>query len=718
MRGLVAKAVLGALVALALPGPAFQPAVAQTTQAGFATLIADRVEIQNHRMLVASGNVEVLHQGRRLRASRITYDSTTRAIDITGPIVLSDGAGAVLVADSAALDADLREGVLRSARIVLEEQLQIAAAEVQRVGGRYTVAHRAVASSCEVCAARPVPLWEIRARRVVHDEDARQIYFEHAQFRLAGVPVLYSPWLRMPDPTLTRATGLLMPLFSSSSQQGFGVALPYFIKLGDHRDLTLAPYASTNSVYSLGFRYRQAFRTGGLTFSGALSSDQLRLPDTSLRGFARAEGRFALPRDFTLTFDARIVSDEAYLRDYSLGDLDRIESHITVQRTRRDEYIGWRALNWRSLRDDENNETIPSFATVFSWQRNLTPPVLGGMLELELQGGGQIRTSAVDVLGRDVLRASLRADWRREFLLPAGVLGSLGLGLRGDIFRILQDSNFNEIYTALTPHALAELRWPLRRMTAGGASEVLEPVVQLVWSAPQAANLVPNEDSTLVSFDQGNLFALGRFTGIDRTEGGTRANLGLGWTRLDAQGRSLSLQMGRIYRFDGLGQFTPQSGLAGRWSDWLASAHLETPSGWSVQARAAFNDSFDFSRAELRTRLEKSRYGLGSALVWAAADAAENRLTPTAEWLFDGRYSVTPQWTLRAGSRFDISSGEVTAASGGVQFANECLRVDLSLSRRFTSSNNILPNTEFGLTFDFAGFGGSRARGAAKQRCG
>ena len=686
------------------------------TNSGLATLVADRVEIRNKHELVASGTVEVLFEGRRLRARQIVYNHATRQLDIIGPIILTDGAGSVVVADSASLDADLREGVLRSARVVLQAQLQIAANEVQRLGGRYTVAHRAVASSCQVCANDPTPLWEIRARRVIHDQQERQLYFENAQFRFAGLPLLYLPQLRMPDPTLKRARGFLMPLFSSSSQQGFGLAMPYFIPLGDHRDVTLAPYLSTNGIGSLGFRYRQAFRTGGLTLTGALSFDSLIAGNTAPRGFARLQGQFALPYDFTLRFDGQLISDRAYLRDYSLGNQDRVQSQITAERTQAGEYIGARALHWQSLRADQTNEVTPLAAEVL-WRRTLVPDHVGGLLQLEMLVGAQLGVSALPQV-RPMTRAALVADWRRDAVLPGGVLAAVGLGLRADFHAVPLSVSGTQLVADLSPMAMAELRWPLRRVTGSGATEILEPIAQVVWSPPQNPATVPNEDSTLVSFDEGNLFAPSRFSGIDRREGGARANLGLGWTRLDTQGRSITLQAGRIYRFDALGQFTTPSGLSGRWSDWLVSAHVDLPSGWSAMARTAFNDGFDVSRAELRARLEKSRYGLGSALVWASADLAENRPTPTAEWLFDGRYALTPQWTLRAGSRFDISSGQVTAASGGVQFANECLRVDLSLSRRFTSSNNVAPNTEFGLTFDFAGFGGSQTPGPARRRCG
>lgn len=61
-----------------------------------ATLIADKVAVSGDTSLVASGGVEVLYQGRRLRASRIIYDKTTDKLQIEGPITLSDGTDTLL----------------------------------------------------------------------------------------------------------------------------------------------------------------------------------------------------------------------------------------------------------------------------------------------------------------------------------------------------------------------------------------------------------------------------------------------------------------------------------------------------------------------------------------------------------------------------------------------------------------------------------------------
>ena len=66
---------------------------------------------------------------------------------------------------------------------------------------------------------------------MIHDAEARQLFFSNAQIRISGVPVFYLPRLRLPDPTLERARGFLIPRFRTSSDLGTGIKLPYFASI-------------------------------------------------------------------------------------------------------------------------------------------------------------------------------------------------------------------------------------------------------------------------------------------------------------------------------------------------------------------------------------------------------------------------------------------------------------------------------------------------------
>lgn len=715
------RATLRALaLSVALTAPLSAPLVAQET----AALISDSLTITGDTRLIAEGNVEVFYQGRSLRASRITYDQAADRLLIDGPIVMTEAGGdTIILASQADLAADMSEGLLTSARMVLNQQLQLAANRIMRVEGRYTALDNVVASSCKVCAAHPTPIWEIRARRVVHDQEERQLYFDHAQFRVAGVPVFYIPRLRMPDPTLDRATGFLNPSIRSTSELGVGLKMPYFIKLGDSRDLTITPYFTTKGGRSVELRYRQAFDYGAIDIVGAHSRDHILRGED--RGYLFATGSFDLPQGFGLDFKLQTVSDPGYLLDYGISNTDRLDSRITIDRTRRNEYLSGRVISFQTLRDDENNSTIPSVVADLTFHRRFSLGPLGGEGGLRLQTHNHWRSSDSSLDpdaplgdgisdGRDLSRISGRIDWRRSFLLGGGIEATALGEVSVDLYSIGQDNNYGGNYSRSHAAAGVELRWPWVKAAASGAVHVIQPVVQLVWADPDGDG-IPNEDSTLVEFDEGNLFSLNRFPGSDAVELGRRANLGVTWTRYDPMGWSLGVTVGRVYREKDYGQFGIASGLDGEASDWLAGVNFTLGNGSSIIGRATFDDDFNFSKAEARVSLERERLSLATSMLWVVADLVENRTEDTRELTFDTRWKATDQLSTRLVGSYDFAADRGTLAGLGLEYRTDCVSVDVSLSRRFTSSTSVTPTTDFGLSFDLIGISGTGVSGPARR---
>ncbi|TXH97247.1 MAG: LPS-assembly protein LptD [Pseudorhodobacter sp.] len=702
---------------------AFAPgdARAQSNDKAPATLIANALSISGTDQLIADGAVEIHYQGRRLTAHRLVYDRSKDSLTIDGPITLTDGSGTVILASQAELKADMTEGILRSARVVMNQQMQLAAAEVMRVDGRYTAMTRVVASSCKVCEGDPTPLWEIRAARVVHDQQERQIYFDQPSLRFGGVPVLFLPRLRMPDPTLTRATGFLMPSLQSSSNFGTGLRWPYFIKLGDSRDLTLTPFLTTKGAKRLELRYRQAFRTGEIALTGIAGRDKL-IPGKT-RGLVSADGRFDLPKGFELRVHGEAVSDRAYLLDYGQSDKDRLTSSIEITRTRANEHIAGRFLGIQTLRAGEPQDTLTSVLGDITWKRRFSLGPLGGQGGLTFQTHSHARTSSLSLDpdadgltdGRDVARGRIKADWRRDWIAGNGmVFGILGEAT-ADIYRIGDvASAYGGTHSRTHGAFAAELRWPLLKAGRNGVTHVLEPVAQLVW-APKSATTLANEDSVLVEFDQGNLFALNRFPGADAVERGARANIGLNYLRQDPAGWGLGLTFGRVLRADTLGQFTAGSGLGGRKSDWLAASRLTTAGGLGLTNRFLLDDAFDVTKAEMLLSYDQPRLGLDAGYLYHKADPAEGRAIDTNEIVFDGRFAIGQAgWQARVMNRYDLEADRASNAGVGLTFRNECLSVDLSLSRRFTSSTSVSPTTDFSVSLELLGFGGAAA-GPSRQ---
>jgi LPS-assembly protein len=641
---------------------------------------------------------------------------------IAGPITLTDASGTVILAESAELSRDLQDGILRSARMVLDEQLQLAALEVNRIGGRYTRLDKVVASSCQVCPSNPTPLWEIRARQVVHDQEERQIYFDHAQFRVAGVPVFYLPRLRMPDPTLKRATGFLMPQIRTTSELGPGILLPYFIVLGDSRDLTLTPYLATQRTATLAFRYREAVKNGTIEVNGSVSDDDIRPGEG--RGYLFADATFDLPKDFVLGLQLQTVSDDAYLLDYGVSDTDWLSSGATLDRTRRNEYVSLGFFQHRSLRFGDVNSTLPNLTADFDFQRRFSPRFIGGEGKFSFELHGHRRSSAINfdangdgvTDGRDLSRATVGLDWRRSWDLTNGMVLSGATNITADVYSISQDAFYPGSVTRVLPQAAVELRWPWVKAEAGGGSQVIEPVAQVIF-APNTLNAVPNDDSMVATLDEGNLFAFSRFPGADARELGNRVNLGLSWTRYDAAGWSVGVTAGRVFRARDLGQFSGGSGLDGSASDWLISTQLMTTGGLAVNNRVLFDDGFDFSRNEFSVAYTADRYALNANYLWMVADPAEGRTTATSELVLDAGWDMAGNWRGTVAGRYDFNLQRAAKAQIGLSYRNECAVVDLSLSRRFTSSTSVAASTDFNVSVSLVGFGAGADGRSYRRSC-
>ena len=540
---------VGAILALAaLTLLLIQPLRAQEAELfPGSVLIADEIAFDSvTEVLTARGNVEVFHQGNQLQASGVIYDGANDLITVEGPLILTNEDGSsVLYGDFAELSSDMRQGMLRSARQVMEDSLQIAATEIIRTDGRYNEAYQARASYCQICANDPRPLWEIRARRIVHDQEARRLYFENAQFRLAGVPIAYIPRLRMPGPGVERATGLLPPTLRSSSLIGTSLRMPYFITLGDHADLTLTPVLSFGSasdgLSTLEARYRQAFSNGYLELNGAFSQDDL-TPESS-RSFLFANGGFQFGNGFDLAFQLQTASDRTYLSTYNffdgqtetfMGDplsfdSTKLTNRITLSRLRSDEIISLNFTRLQNLLDPSATVDYPNRVFEGEWARWFELGDLPGRFTFDLVGQADYNEfGPTNARQRDVSRVFGGLGWANTFDLPAGFELDTETAIFGDRYRIMDDRSFTQDQNASSRYGMVALRWPQSVVGAGGIVHDFEPFIRQIIFNTQALTL-PSIDGTIDNFDPNSRFGLSRFRRFDRNNDLNSTEIGLNY---------------------------------------------------------------------------------------------------------------------------------------------------------------------------------------------
>ena len=256
-RRAVAALALAALVGLpsaAVPQGTMNDMLAARQRAGGnERLLVDAREIvydTDRNTVAASGDVELSYQGRAVQADRVVYDRNTGRVRAEGNVRLTEANGAVTTADRLELTDDFKTGFIDSLRVeqTVEDKGQtvrtrFSAPRAERVDGETTTFLRGTYTACEPCRENPEkpPLWQVKAARIVANNEERTIYYEDATLELAGIPIAYVPYFWTADPTVKRMTGFLAPHYIHSNALGTGAGLPFFWDIAPDRDLTLTP---------------------------------------------------------------------------------------------------------------------------------------------------------------------------------------------------------------------------------------------------------------------------------------------------------------------------------------------------------------------------------------------------------------------------------------------------------------------------------------------
>ena len=299
---------------------------------------ADRLDYDDKNSVVtAIGHVEISQQTVRnvpkgppvveeriLTADSVIYFEKTGVVSATGHVVILEPTGDVVFADHVELTNDMRDGIINDFRMLMSDNARVAAASGKRENGVETEMQKAVYSPCDLCREKPdrPPLWQLRSRKIVHNQDTHDIQYYDAYMDIFGIPILYTPYLSMPDPTVKRRSGFLAPTYGNSSDLGFMFGLPYYIVVAPSEDLTLRPIVTQNQGPVFAGQFRERFDHGEMELSGSVTQADFTnssntVEHNKLRGNIEGTGRFDLDDEWRTGFDLARASDDTYLARYN-----------------------------------------------------------------------------------------------------------------------------------------------------------------------------------------------------------------------------------------------------------------------------------------------------------------------------------------------------------------------------------------------------------------
>ncbi|WP_051356569.1 LPS-assembly protein LptD [Azorhizobium doebereinerae] len=706
--------------------------------------------------IAAVGNVQMYYDGSSVEAKKVTFNQKTNKVMAEGDVRLKQKDGKIITADNLELSRDLSEGFINSLRLDTPDKTHFAATRADRAEGNVTVFQNGVYTACEPCKDKPEkpPLWQIKATRIIHNEDEKMIYYQNATMEFFGMPIAYFPYFSSPDPTVKRKTGFLFPEFFTSSNVGYGASVPFFWNIAPDRDITFDPMFFSEQGVLMRGEWRQRLDNGSYSIRAAginqLNKDAFIsggvLPGyRDNRGMVESHGEFAINQNWVFGWDGTMVSDRTFLRDYGFVTADVTErisqAYLTGQGDR--SYFDVRGMYFLGMSLTDQQDRLPVVGTM-DYSYVFGKPVWGGEAGVNVNfttltrdqadfisttsananaGGIGIpagscalsNPNATQCLLRgapgDYTRLSAEAYWKRTIVDSAGQMWTPFAQVRVDVAQanisalpssytdgptvagqnVLQSGN--ESLIRAMPAVGLDYKYPFISVENWG-TQTIEPRAQLVLRPNETSiGKFPNEDAQSLVFDDTTLFAIDKYSGYDRVEGGGRLNVGVSYTAAIQNAGVISALVGQSYHLFGLNSFAEgdmantglESGLDTNVSDYVARVSYAPTDKLELISRARFaEDNGSLQRFEMEGRTQIDRWNL-SAIYGRYAPQPLLGYYDSREGVFaTAGYKLNENWSLNGAVRYNIVQSGFDYTQFGITYMDDCFTLALSYISSYT----------------------------------
>jgi LPS-assembly protein len=697
----------------------------------------------------AVGGAQIYYDGGVLEADKVTYDRVTNKMFAEGNVRYKAKDGNVLHANTLEMTQDFRDAFVNSMLLETPQRTRFAASRADRTEGNVTVFQNGVYTACEPCRDDPKkpPLWQVKGARIIHNEGERKVYYENATLELFGYPIAYLPFFYHPDPTVKRQSGFLPPSMYSNNKVGFAVEVPYFWSIKPNMDATVALVPFTNQGVMAKGEFRHRLENGAYQIKaaginqtnpeefGGLTGNR------DFRGALEATGEFNINKRWVWGFDGALISDRSFLRDYTRNRATERTSQLYLTGQGDRSHFDMRGIGFYGLSELDNNRQLPFIHPVIDYSYYFGNPIVGGELSYKINFTSLSRdqfdlaplsvanTNGVDLsrcvttnpnpsqcfvrgFAGEYTRLSAQMDWRRTIVSDVtGILFTPFTRVRADAASLnaSQDANLaalnlqngsEELIRAM-PTVGFEARWPVISVHSWG-TQTLEPIVQTVIRPNETKiGRFPNEDAQSLVFDDTNLFAIDKYSGYDRVEGGSRINYGLQYTANVHRFGMINALFGQSYHMfgqnsfaltgftDGMGNVvgpTGYSGLEDRSSDYVARLYFQPTGRFSFVTRYRFDkDDLSLRRFEAETTSRWDRLTLSTIYARYEAQPFAGFLERRNGIYQTAVYKFHDYWSLSGGVRYDLDRGQIDFGTIGLTYTDECFAITATYIADYTN---------------------------------
>ncbi len=345
------------------------------------TVKAGQVTGQPDRELVLKEDVEIVRGQTKINSDSAVYHQAENVVEAEGNIQI-ERFGDFFTGDALRLNLDTSEG------FVLNPTYKLKLNNAQGGGDRIDFHNRdqatiknATYTTCEGVD----PDWYLKAGSLSIDNEKDVGTSRNMVLYFKDAPILGAPALTFPTSS-ARKSGVLPPVFGTTSRGGTELAVPYYFNIAPNRDLTLTPKIITRRGIQLGGEARYLENNfSGVTEFELLMDD--RETDSNRYSIASFHTQKLTP-ELTFGLNFNQVSDDNYFSDFShnLGTVSGLQVPSAQRLLTREATLayageGWEASalvsNYQLLQDVDSviysrpYERLPQLK-LSAWQKDLS----------------------------------------------------------------------------------------------------------------------------------------------------------------------------------------------------------------------------------------------------------------------------------------------------------------------------------------------------------
>lgn len=638
---------------------------------------------------------------KTITAPKIEYNLKSSEIKTTGKTEISNTSGQKITLVDSYIGNKGADASGQDIELWLGSNVHVTAKSITRENTD-TVSKKAVFTACYGCDEYG-NAWEISTSTIKHNSDDHMMQFYNPVFWAYGIPILWFPYIEMPDPSIKHKSGILLPDFNSTNNMGTQFNLPVYIALSDTHDMTvtLSYLTQENPLFQLEHRLNEShseFRTRG-----------------SFTRNKEGENRWHIFNDDIIEMGEHVrttiylerASDKTYLQKYGFyNDQPYLDSGAKVELFGETGYAIADAHIFQELRSTRRTQvTVPS--------GDILPNIRGTYQTRPLYEETYLTLNA-DILGisgdgtssqRLIGEAKIISPWT----LWGGNRVTAALSTRYDVYNfdnteMMDGNDFSGLKSRFLPSGYVE--WSLPLMKGGSTwKQIIEPRARLTMMQElDKAAYALNNDSAGALLSDATLFSNNRFSGLDLWENGTFADYGVRWAAFDDKGHNIEVFLGQSYDFTDRPDTDPNSGFHNGASDYVGRIGYENNEWLALGTRFRFAEkNLSLRHMEAAARVGTSRNYFSVGHIWAAQFIDAQTMGDDIHEISGGmNVYLTERFGIKFNAIYNITDEKFQRHSGGIFYNHPCYFLSLEYRRDNAQKEDYVGNTTFQFRFGMA----------------